>query len=56
MLDLSKFKNSNVQTSVRFPEDIYNKLKKLAKDNDMSFNNVVISCIQYALEDDNKKK
>ena len=41
MLDLSKFKNSNVQTSVRFPENIYNKLKKLAKDNDMSFNKKV---------------
>lgn len=51
MFDLSKFKNSNIQTSVRFPEDIYNDLKKLAKKNDMSFNNVVISCVKYALED-----
>ncbi len=54
MIDLSKFKNSNVQTSVRFPEDIYNELKKLAKKNNMSFNNVVISCIKYALEDTKK--
>lgn len=54
MIDLEKFKNSNIQTSVRFPEDIYNKLKKLATKNDMSFNNVVISCIKYALEDEKK--
>lgn len=53
MFDLSKFKNSNIQTSVRFPEDIYNELKKLALKNNMSFNNVVISCVKYALE--NKK-
>ncbi len=51
MFDLKKFKNSNIQTSIRFPEDIYNQLKNLSKQNDMSFNNVVISCIKYALED-----
>ncbi len=51
MFDIQKFKNSNIQTSIRFPEDIYNELKKIAKKNDMSFNNVVISCIKYALED-----
>lgn len=51
MFDIEKFKNSNIQTSVRFPEPIYNELKSIAKKNDMSFNNVVISCIKYALED-----
>lgn len=56
MFDLQKFKNSNVQTSIRFPEDIYNQLKKLAKQNDMSLNNVVISCIKYALEHKEPKK
>ncbi len=51
MFDLNKFKNSNIQMSIRFPEDIYNDLKKLAQKNDMSFNNVVVSCVKYALED-----
>ncbi len=51
MLDLKKFKNSNVQTSVRFPEDIYNELKRLASKNDMSLNNVIVSCVKYALGD-----
>lgn len=51
MLDLKKFKNSNVQTSVRFPEEIHDQLKELAKKNDMSFNNVVVSCVKYALND-----
>lgn len=51
MFDLEKFKNSNVQISVRFPENIYNEIKQLANKNDMSFNNVVISCVKYALKD-----
>ena len=54
MFDIEKFKNSNIQTSIRFPEDIYKELKTIAKKNNMSFNNVVISCIKYALND--KKK
>lgn len=51
MFDIKKFKNSNIQSSVRFPEDIYYELKDIAKKNNMSFNNVIISCIKYALED-----
>lgn len=51
MFDIEKFKNSNVQTSIRFPEDIHAELKKIAEENDMSFNNVVISCVKYALND-----
>lgn len=51
MFDIKKFKNSNVQISIRFPEDIYNEIKKLAINNDMSLNNVVLSCVKYALED-----
>lgn len=50
MFNIKKFKNSNVQTSVRFPEDIYNKITKIANDNDMSINNVILSCVKYALE------
>ena len=54
MFDIEKFKNSNVQTSIRFPEKIYDEIKKVAEENNMSINNVVISCVKYALE--NKKK
>ena len=54
MFDIEKFKNSNIQVSVRFPEKIYKELKKISSDNNMSFNNVVISCIKYALEDTEK--
>lgn len=51
MFDLKKYKNINIQTSIRFPQTIYNKLKLLSFQNEMSFNSVVISCIQYALND-----
>ncbi len=54
MFDIQKFKNSTIQTSIRFPDDIYDEIKKVAEENDMSINNVVISCVKYALK--NKKK
>ncbi len=48
MFDIEKFKNSNVQTSVKDFRKIYimNLKNLLADKNDMSFNNVVISCVK----------
>lgn len=54
MFDIEKYKNSNIQISIRFPENIYNEIKNIAYKNDMSFNNVVISCVKYALQNRNK--
>lgn len=36
--------------SLRLPKDLINRVQKLADSNDMSFNKVVIQCIDYALE------
>ena len=36
--------------SLRLPKDLINNVQKLANENNLSFNKVVIQCIEYALE------
>lgn len=36
--------------SLRLPKDIINTVQQLANENNMSFNKVVIQCIEYALD------
>lgn len=50
MFEVSKYKKSNVKISIRLPENINDILKKIAKKEDMSFNNVIVSCIQNSLD------
>ena len=47
MFEISKYKKSNVKISIRLPETMNDTLKK--KEN-MSFNNVIVSCIQNSLD------
>ena len=37
--------------SLRLPEDLIKKVQEVADANELSFNNVVIQCIEYALKD-----
>ena len=50
MFEISKYKKSNVKISIRLPENMNDTLKKIAKKN-MSFNNVIVSCIQNSLDE-----
>lgn len=50
MFEISKYKKSNVKLSIRLPENMNELLRKIAKKEDMSFNNVIISCIQNSLD------
>lgn len=50
MFEISKYKDSNVKLSIRLPESIDNTLRKIASVEEMSFNNVLVSCIKYALD------
>ena len=50
MFDISKYKKSNVKISIRLPENINDILKLIAKKEKMSFNNVIVSCIQNSLD------
>ena len=51
MFEISKYKKSNVKLSIRLPENINDTLKKIAKEENMSFNNVIVSCIQNSLDE-----
>ena len=50
MFEISKYKRSNVKLSIRLPENMNEMLRKIAKKENMSFNNVLVSCIQNSLE------
>lgn len=47
----TKFKNANVSRTIRFTEDLYEDLATLAQQNGISFNNLVLQCCRYALDD-----
>lgn len=36
--------------SLRLPKDLINRVQQLANENNLSFNKVVIQCIEYSLE------
>ncbi len=40
--------------SLRLPKDLIVQVQKLANENNLSFNRVIIQCIEYALENIDK--
>jgi len=48
MFKIKKIESSN--KTIRMPNDLIAELEKLANENDISFNQIVIQCCQYALE------
>ena len=50
MFEIAKYKKSNVKLSIRLPEKMNETLRKIAKKENMSFNNVLVSCIQNSLD------
>ena len=51
MFEISKYKKSNVKISIRLHENMNETLKKIAKKENMSYNNVIVSCIQNSLDE-----
>lgn len=56
MFEISKYRKSNVKISIRLPENMNEILRKIAKKENMSFNNVIVSCIQNSLDQMNLEK
>lgn len=59
MLDIikpTKKKNETVYKSLYLKEDLEKELNKIAKEHNTSFNNVVISLLEFALKEVNSKK
>ena len=48
MFEIKKPQNSN--KTIRMPDDLIDRLQRLADKNDISFNQLVIQCCEYALK------
>ena len=46
----NELENANVPRTIRFTESLFERLNKVARDNDISFNRLVLQCCRYALE------
>ncbi len=46
----NEFKSANISRTVRFTEPIFEKLNKIASENEISFNLLVLQCCKYALD------
>jgi len=46
----NEFKSANISRTVRFTEPIFEKLNKIAAENEISFNLLVLQCCKYALD------
>ena len=50
MFKIQKGYNSHVSKTFRLPEELVEKLDKLAYENNISLNQLVIQCLNYALD------
>lgn len=48
MFEIKKYTSSN--KTIRMPDALIERLEKLAGKNDISFNQLVIQCCEYAIE------
>lgn len=44
------FANANIPRTIRFTEELFEELNKMADENDISFNMLVLQCCRYALD------
>ena len=47
---VNDFKGANIPRTIRFTEEIFAELNKIAADNEVSFNLLVLQCCKYAIE------
>lgn len=51
----TKNKTSSINKSLYISTDLVDKVNKIAEEHNTSFNNVVVSMIEYCLEDEKQK-
>ena len=51
----NKFKNANTPRTIRFTETLFAELNKVAGENDIPFNLLVLQCCRYALDNLHKE-
>ena len=52
----NEMKNANIQRTVRFTEQLFDRLNRVAAADNISFNLLVLQCCKYALDDMNEDK
>lgn len=50
-----ELKTANVPRTIRFTEPLFEELNRIASENDISFNHLVLQCCKYALGNIDKK-
>lgn len=56
MFEIKKEFSEYENKSLRLPKELINSVQKLADENNLSFNKVVIQCIEYALSNMSEEK
>jgi predicted CopG family antitoxin len=51
-----RHKNTNIPISIRFNEEIYTRLKAFKEEHGISFNELVLKCCEYALDNYKEEK
>ena len=52
----NEFKGANIPRTIRFTDKIFEDMSKMAVENEISFNLLVLQCCKYALENAGKDK
>ena len=52
----NEFSSANISRTVRFTESLFEKLNKMATENNISFNLLVLQCCKYALDSGEKEE
>lgn len=52
----NEFKNTNTPRTIRFTEDMFEELNRIAANNDISFNLLVLQCCRYAIDNMEKNE
>lgn len=47
----NEFKGANISRTIRFTDELFETLSQIAKENEISFNLLVLQCCKYALDD-----
>ena len=46
----NEFKKGNISRTIRFTENTFEELNKIATENEISFNRLVLQCCKYAMD------
>lgn len=48
--EIKKYENPNIAHTIRFTQDLHEKLGKVAEEKNLSFNSLILQCCEFAME------